>query len=349
MTYRCNSRCKMCNIWKMYDENFSLRENEIKGSVLIERIKSSSLLKQVNSFDITGGEPFLRDDLCDIITELFELKNINLITINTNGFMPSKILKDTEYILKNIPPGKIFSVSVSMDGLGVVHEKIRAVPGSFEKTVQTVKGLCDLREKFSNLELRSNAVIQKDNINELKDLKKFWNKHNIKGVFDLAHDNLYTQVKGFNDDIMSLDEKSIDNIKKISPKPQGMNYYIDNGFKRPLHCFAGFASMFIDAFGDIYPCNYFGGDNRYLMGNIKKDGIDEIWSSKRANAVRNMAKKCSQVRCWNGCEVTQTVVQYNPLDILLRRISFNLLGLYKLKKMGGFCEDSSYTASYDSF
>lgn len=336
VTFTCNARCKMCNIWKIYQENPGLRAEELDAETIVKRIKNSSILKKVYTIDITGGEPFMRGDLAYILSELFSLKNIRLITINTNGFNTDKILKDTETILNIVPKDKVFSVSVSLDGVGDIHEKIRGVAGCFEKVVKTVKGLKELQKKFMNLELRSNAVIQKDNIDHLEDLEKFWKEYDISGSFDIIHDNRYTHTSGENSNIMKMRQDEIEKIKNIKRKSQGMNYYIDHNFLRMLHCFAGFSSMFIDAAGRVYPCNYLGSGDEYLMGEIKKEEIDAIWKSKKAKEVRKKIKKCTQIHCWNGCEVVQTLIQYNVIDVLLRKVSFNLLSLYKLKGLKDF-------------
>ena len=72
VTYRCNARCSMCNRYKAP----SKPEEEIS----IETIKK---LPKMYFTNITGGEPFIRTDLKDIVRELY--KKSDRIVISTNN------------------------------------------------------------------------------------------------------------------------------------------------------------------------------------------------------------------------------------------------------------------------
>lgn len=61
VTYRCNARCSMCNRYKAP----SKPEEEIS----IETLKK---LPKMHFTNITGGEPFIRTDLKDIVRELYK-------------------------------------------------------------------------------------------------------------------------------------------------------------------------------------------------------------------------------------------------------------------------------------
>ena len=74
ITYNCNSKCRMCNIWKM--EQMPLLD-------LIEYEKLPVNIKEVN---ITGGEPFLSPNLIEIIKILISKNPKVRIIISTNGF-----------------------------------------------------------------------------------------------------------------------------------------------------------------------------------------------------------------------------------------------------------------------
>lgn len=79
VTYRCNARCNMCNRYKAP----SKAEEEIK----LETIKK---LPPMYFTNITGGEPFIRTDLNDIVRELY--KKSDRIVISTNGFFADRII-----------------------------------------------------------------------------------------------------------------------------------------------------------------------------------------------------------------------------------------------------------------
>jgi len=79
VTYRCNARCSMCNRYKAPS-----RADEEIG---IETIKR---LPEMYFTNITGGEPFIRKDLKDIVRELY--KKSDRIVISTNGFFTDRII-----------------------------------------------------------------------------------------------------------------------------------------------------------------------------------------------------------------------------------------------------------------
>ena len=83
VTYRCNARCSMCNRYKAP----SKPEEEIS----IETIKK---LPKMYFTNITGGEPFIRTDLKDIVRELY--KKSDRIVISTNGFFTDRIVDHSD-------------------------------------------------------------------------------------------------------------------------------------------------------------------------------------------------------------------------------------------------------------
>ena len=80
LTYRCPMRCKMCNIW----QNPTNKAEEIKASDL----KSLPKLKFIN---LTGGEPFVREDLAEIIEECY--KHSPRIVISTSGWYEERVIE----------------------------------------------------------------------------------------------------------------------------------------------------------------------------------------------------------------------------------------------------------------
>src|SRR5208283_1785965 len=181
LTFHCNAKCLMCDIHNLYKEKPALCHNELELPSLLERLKESKVIKKINHIDLTGGEPFIKEHIADFITGLFGLPNINLVTINTNGLLSDKITHDVNRILKAMPEGNNFSVSVSMDGIGEIHDKIRGVSGAFGRIEKTIAGLKVLRSEHTGFSIRSNAVVQPDNIDHLAELQEYWFEHDITG------------------------------------------------------------------------------------------------------------------------------------------------------------------------
>ncbi len=334
-TYKCNAKCVMCDLHKFYSKRPDLAGKEIDLPTVFDALKNSSVIRTIKHIDLTGGEPFLRKDLKDFINNLFDLPNIDLITINTNGILSNKIVDDVEGILKKLKKKQKFYLSISIDGVGSLHDKIRGVPGIFSKIEKTITALSKLQTIYSQFKLRSNAVIQSANVYALETIKTYWNKNNIDGAFSVIQTPFYTQTNKQNtyNNIGGFNKQEISIIKSIFPKSRGMNYYLDKGCVRPLHCFAGYSAMCIDPFGTIYPCNFLTGNKSYSMGNIMDNGIDAAWVSMQAKTIRKRIKKCPHIQCWNGCEVDQTLVQFDAVDKMMQVLTCGLTGYYEMKGM----------------
>lgn len=334
-TYVCNARCMMCNIHEFYSEQPDLQDKEINFALLLDRLKQSKVLKSISHIDLTGGEPFLKKDLQQFISGLFGLSAVDFVSINTNGILTGKIADDVERVLVSLKGQQRFSLSVSIDGIGALHDEIRGVPGAFEKIEKTIDLLKKLRDRYPQFSLRSNAVIQQANIHSLEQIKDYWREHGIAGSFGVIQTPFYTRSDQHNiyNDIREFSKQELAVIKSVVPKSRGMNHYIDNGCQRPLHCFAGYSALCIDPFGVVYPCNFLTGNEQYRIGNLRDNGIDEIWSSAQGWKVRKKTKKCPYTQCWNGCEVDQTLIQYDVIDRAIRILSGGMLGYYRLKGM----------------
>ncbi|RPJ42320.1 MAG: radical SAM protein, partial [Candidatus Latescibacterota bacterium] len=90
-TYRCNARCIMCNIWKNPSENDLLPEEY--------RFLPTSL-RYVN---VSGGEPFLRDDIPEIVRVVKERAPSSEIIISSNCFLPDRVERSMREALKIDP------------------------------------------------------------------------------------------------------------------------------------------------------------------------------------------------------------------------------------------------------
>lgn len=334
-TYACNARCIMCNIHECYTEQPDLFGEEIDFALLLDRLAQSRCLHDVHHIDLTGGEPFLKKDLRQFIIGLYGLPAVEFVSINTNGILTRKITDDVTGILASLNKSQRFSLSVSIDGIGTLHDTIRGVPGAFETIVTTIGELKKLRARFPQFSLRSNAVIQRANINSLEHIKEFWRIHGIAGSFGVIQTPFYTRSNqnAVYNDIRDFSSQELAIIKSVVPKSRGMNHYIDSGCKRPLHCFAGYSALCIDPFGTVYPCNFLTGNEQYRIGHLKEKSIDEIWSSAQGWKVREMTKHCPYTQCWNGCEVDQTLIQFDVIDRALRLLSCGMTGFYRMKGM----------------
>jgi MoaA/NifB/PqqE/SkfB family radical SAM enzyme len=198
ITARCNSRCKTCFFWKNLNKKKDLSLKEI-----------SSLLKKLPKIEnvlISGGEPFLREDISEIISEMVKINNIKAVGIPTNCLLEEKILSNTEKILQE-NPGLRLEINCSLDGLKKEHDFIRGVNGNFNRTISTIKKLNVLKKKYPSLKVTVNTVITNRNYLLLSSL--------IEHVKSLGVDShTFDVLRGFHQGILSL--PTLDKFKKIN-------------------------------------------------------------------------------------------------------------------------------------
>lgn len=164
VTARCNSDCKTCFYWKNI--------NGLPDLSIVRIKKISSNLGKINNILFSGGEPFLRRDLSEIVRIFVKNNQIKNLTIPTNGLLTKNIIETTAKILKE-NPDLLVSVSVSIDGLSESHNKIRGVKNNFQTATDTLAKLLKLKESFKNLSVIINTVICSENYKEIEKLAYF--------------------------------------------------------------------------------------------------------------------------------------------------------------------------------
>ena len=146
VTYRCNSRCKTCNIWRMESpERGEMSVYEVQGLFSSNR----DFLRDVRSIQLTGGEPFLREDLPELVSTIHDQIPNCTYWIPTNGTIP-KTAENTAKMLETLE-GSSLGISVSVDGPERTHDHIRGYEGCFKKAMETLRSLSTLRDEHQSL------------------------------------------------------------------------------------------------------------------------------------------------------------------------------------------------------
>jgi len=156
VTERCNCRCTMCHIWeKKQTVELSLED--------LIRLFHDPLLNKINHLSLTGGEPFLRRDLKDIIIQASKsLPRLKRISFPSNGLLPSLIESVTINTLEELPDHITLKIGISLDGPREIHNQMRGVTGAFEKAVESVKRLGSLNRP--NFEVGILALVSRENL-----------------------------------------------------------------------------------------------------------------------------------------------------------------------------------------
>lgn len=212
VTDRCNAKCKHCFYWKSLnnkDDEISL-ENTSKVS--------NSLKRPLDLLVITGGEPFLRNDIVAICGMFYKNNGTKRISIDTNGILSSTIHERVREILKS-NPSKHLSVFISLDGMEKTHDVMRGCKGSFSAVEKTLGKLKELESQFKNLNIMVATTVTKDNLNELGDLINFVKKYGILHKFNILRSNsmvFNVDRKFLNDfDPQKIDSPSFYELEKV--------------------------------------------------------------------------------------------------------------------------------------
>ena len=131
VTERCNAKCKHCFV------NTPGKKDTSREELTLEEIeKIAQNMDNLLYLLPTGGEPFFREDLPEIINLFYKNNRLRNVGIPTNGSLTKTTVASVQRILsncKNISLG----VDISIDGLRERHDHIREFPGLFEKAIET--------------------------------------------------------------------------------------------------------------------------------------------------------------------------------------------------------------------
>ncbi|UCF84537.1 MAG: radical SAM protein [Desulfobacteraceae bacterium] len=301
ITHHCIAKCIMCNIWKIP------REVPILTMEDWIHLLSLDLLSDVRELDITGGEPFLRNDLPDLFIAICELKHKNLralksIAVTTNGLLTHRVLDFTEMIVQKLKNENIDLVMVcAMDAIGEIHEKIRNYKDAWAKVNETVKGLKRLRERFSNLIIGLKTTILPINVGQLESIAQYADSN---GLFTIISPCIITEARYLNPDrVNNLAFGQQDTEKMIL-------FYESDRFKWSYHgnklvqyfrtgvmwkpCSCGFNYFFVRSTGELFLCPLI----NISLGNIKEVDVEDLFLSKNASRIR---RKIGQFPECRGC------------------------------------------------
>lgn len=297
VTYRCPMRCKMCNIWAN-----PTKPSEEFAPELLEK------LPRMHSVNITGGEPFIREDIEEIVKIL--RKKTDRIVFSTSGWFSDRIIA----LAKKYPD---LGFRISIEGLSVKNDELRGREGGFDKGLRT---LLELR-RMGVKDIGFGITVSNNNSDDMLDLYEL-NK-NLKMEFATAsfHNSFYfhkydNQVTNLDEVCANFDELIQRLMKENNPKSWfraffnlGLINYVRGG-RRMLPCEAGSENFFLDPYGNILPCN--GMEERCwfaAMGNLKEATFEEIWNSPQAAAVRDKVAHCPK-NCWMIGSVSPVMHKY---------------------------------------
>ena len=294
VTYRCNAKCTMCNRYK--------EPSRMEDEISLETIRK---LPDMYFTNITGGEPFIREDLKDIVRELY--KKSDRIVISTNGFYTERIID----LCKEFPE---IGIRISIEGLEETNNEIRGLEDGYNRGYSTLKKLVEMGMK----DVGFGMTVQDRNAKDLVALYDIANEWKMEFATASLHNSFYfvenSNIIKDRPMVAKEFEKLINKMLKSSSPKKWMRAYFNHGLihyiysqDRLLPCDMSFDTFFMDPYGDVMPCN--GTKEKMVMGNLIEQEWDELWSSKEAEQVRDAVRYCNR-NCWMIGSVSPAMHKY---------------------------------------
>lgn len=302
VSYRCNSRCKTCGVWRIPSEELTVDE---------WRKVFSHLGHAPFYLTFTGGEPFLRAELAEIVMAGAEACRPGVITIPTNGLLTRRVVEETERICAAAPHTQV-GLNLSLDGVGAQHDEIRGVPGNWERAMETWRGLKEVQARRKNLVLSVHTVVSRFNIDRIREI--------VEGLQFLEPDSYITEVAeervelgtvGWEitpsaaeyapvADYLSARARAVParGLARLTQALRAQYYQLARNVleqqAQAIPCRAGWASGHIAPNGDVWSCCV----RAEPVGNVRDTGYDlrPIWEG-RAGTMRRLRASIAGREC----------------------------------------------------
>ncbi|OFW66170.1 MAG: hypothetical protein A2Y74_00615 [Actinobacteria bacterium RBG_13_63_9] len=295
ITHACVARCVMCNIWKIPR---SVPDLPLKDWIAL---LSSDLLRDLRELDITGGEPFLRDDLVSLLRAVCELKPTRLkrlasVAITTNGILADRVVSMVGEVLTPMTQSGLELVVVcALDAVSDLHDQIRRYEGAWSLVSKTIAELLKLRSDHPNLILGLKTTVMPLNIGELEDIAQYARDREL---FTIISPAIVTPGRYLNADMVTNLTLSVAQRARLaefckradfrwSYHAKALVRYLETGtMQKPCSC--GFNYFFVRSNGEVFLCPLF----EESVGNLGASSIAQLFASTEARKIRGRVGKC---------------------------------------------------------
>ena len=297
VSYRCNSRCKTCNVWLLPNDDFTIEEWDRTFQ---------SLGQAPYWFTFSGGEPTLRKDLPEMVASAYRHCKPGIINIPTNGIQDKIIPGRIEQILQTCPESEVI-VNLSLDAYGLKHDHIRGVRGNWERSMRTYAAFKELKSRYKNFTLGIHTVISNFSVEHFPELCEYVERE-LKPdsyITEIAEERVELDTVGLGitptaekysvaiDKLVeALRDQKVTGISRVTQAFRREYYEI---VKRTLRehrqiipCMAGVASAQIAPNGDVWTCCI----RAESMGNLRDYDYNfaQVWQTAKANELRRSIK-----------------------------------------------------------
>ena len=312
VTSRCNARCGTCFYW---------RELNQRGDLTFEEIDIlSRTMPRFHELWLSGGEPLMRPRLGEILQMFYDRNGIRTLNLPTNGLFGERTVELMEFVSDRLPELEV-NLNIALDGFRETHDRVRAVPGNFDRAIEALTLLYPLRARNANIRIHVNSVITRENIDELEDLGWWLVKNtdlngqyfqilrgdpkdpHLKGVEGEELDRFYGRIKAIHEHYgKKLAGRHGGTLKGWLKKlyyTQTIYFHYtvqEKNYERstpwPMPCMAGQTILVIDYNGDVRACEL-----RGRVSNLRDVGCDfrKLFPS---HGIRRETEQIVEDQCW---------------------------------------------------
>lgn len=295
----------MCNVWKRSDAD------------TLQPLAMRKLPTSLRTINLSGGEPFLREDLPQFVREIHARCPHAQITISTNAFLAERIETRMDEILRIDPTVRL---AVSLDGIGEAHDRIRGVDGIFAKAM----GLIESLQAKGYSGLRLSMTISSQNLDQVLQVADLADRlgvemgvlaaHGAKTHLDVEPQDRSDMPAWLHRPFETLAARWLRSWRPrrwLRAHFAAYSYHYLAGRPWRYRCRAGEDFFFLQADGTVYHCSVQG----RALGNIATDTWETIWRSPTADEARRAAQHCPE-HCWMICTV-RGLYRAHALRVLL--------------------------------
>jgi len=318
VTARCNAKCETCFYWR--ETAAASARTELQPD---ELQKISEHLPPLVQFTLSGGEPFMRSDIFELVRPVIEKCRPVYLSIPTNGIMTGQIVETVERLAASYPWLRV-NLELSIDGIGKDHDRIRARIGTFEELSKTWQALKAIHPKYKNLRLSILTVLSamnSENIFELlNQLKAEMRPDRQEVMFPRGNPrnpaSIEVPIKRFKEVSEWLDREAgrpsgfLDRVRaELAHQKRELIINTVARDRSVLPCLAGRKLVVIEPDGRVRPCEMLesvfnappanSGLEDFSLGSLRENDYDllKILNGERARKLRgfisNSACHCS--------------------------------------------------------
>jgi len=321
VSYRCNARCGMCDSWRM-KPGAEMTPSQVAG--VFAKLGALDVVR------LTGGEPFLRDDLPEIAEAVMQASRPRVLHVTTNGSFPDEVAAFAEGFSR---PRRL-AFLVSFDGHRDEHDASRGPRVTYDTAMDTVRRLAALRPRLGIDVSVNHTVISAQSLADAErlhaDLAPL--RVDVQSVLAYAESSMYglklrgkraehvivptgyplhPRLEGA--DVTGFVEREIERIAgtRSVVRRTGKLYYLRGllarlrgdaaGSYRP-RCVALRSHVRVLPDGRVPVCQF----NTETVGNLAEESFEAVWHGQRTREQRGWVDRCPG--CWAECEVMPSAI-----------------------------------------